>query len=79
MNTVKFVSYDGKYPNLCTGILILSINEKEYVFPKGSLIPPKKGQWKIYKFPKGFPPKFYSEAKKLVNENIPYGCCGGCS
>lgn len=29
---IKFVSYNGKYPNLCSGILILSIDGKETTF-----------------------------------------------
>lgn len=29
---VKFISYDGKFPNLCSGVLILEIDGKEYKF-----------------------------------------------
>ncbi len=29
---VKFISYTGKYPNLCSGILTLEIDGKTYVF-----------------------------------------------
>lgn len=29
---VEFVSYDGAYPNLCSGLLILKVNGKEYQF-----------------------------------------------
>jgi len=33
MNTkIKFISYDGKYPNLCRGVFTVMINEKEYKF-----------------------------------------------
>lgn len=31
-NHVKFISYDGKYPNLCRGVLILNIDGKNYSF-----------------------------------------------
>lgn len=31
---VKFISYDGSFPNLCSGELILKINNKEYKFGK---------------------------------------------
>ena len=43
---VKFVSYTGKYPNLCSGILKLKIDEKEVQFGysyrehSGKLYPP---------------------------------------
>lgn len=29
---IKFVSYTGHYPNLCSGVLTLLINSKEYIF-----------------------------------------------
>ena len=29
MEHVKFVSYDGKWPNLCTGTLVLNIDGKD--------------------------------------------------
>ena len=32
MEHVKFVSYDGKWPNLCTGTLVLNIDGKDYSF-----------------------------------------------
>ena len=32
INHVKFISYTGKYPNLCSGILTLEIDGKEYKF-----------------------------------------------
>ena len=32
MKDIEFVSYDGKYPNLCSGNLILNIDGTEYSF-----------------------------------------------
>ena len=32
MEHVKFVSYDGEYPNLCTGTLVLNIDGTDYSF-----------------------------------------------
>lgn len=32
---VKFISYDGSYPNLCSGTLVLEINGKNEVFGLG--------------------------------------------
>lgn len=34
MKNVEFVSYTGEWPNLCSGILTLKINEKEVKFGK---------------------------------------------
>lgn len=31
-NRVRFISYTGRYPNLCSGILTLEIDGKEYKF-----------------------------------------------
>lgn len=31
-NSVKFISYTGRYPNLCSGILALEIEEKTVTF-----------------------------------------------
>ena len=31
-DNVKFVSYDGRFPNLCSGSLVLEIDDKEYKF-----------------------------------------------
>ena len=32
MKEIEFVSYDGKYPNLCSGTLKLKIDGKEHTF-----------------------------------------------
>ena len=29
---IKFVEYTGRFPNLCSGILVLDVNGKEYIF-----------------------------------------------
>ena len=91
---VEFVSYNGKYPTLCSGILVLKVNEIEYIFEKGSLISGgecyftdnytnevvTQGPWSIddVYFPQGFPQGAIELAKECINKNITYGCCGGC-
>lgn len=39
MDPVKFKSYNGKWPNLCSGTLVLTIGDTEYVFYPGFLKP----------------------------------------
>lgn len=86
---VEFVSYDGAYPNLCSGTLILRINGKERKMPPHSLISGgnvsfdenwmecvTSGLWSITLPPDLEPLR--KEIEDCINENIPHGCCGGC-
>lgn len=85
------VEYDGEYPTLCRGKLILTINDIVYEFPDYCLESGgsvwfdddwdehvEDGAWTISNYPDNFPEDLKSLAVELVNENIPYGCCGGC-
>ena len=89
---IRFVSYDGEYPNLCSGTLILEIDGHEIKFPAYCLSSGgsvtfsddwdecvASGPWSIPDWPDV---PLTEEAKKLckdlVNENVPFGCCGGC-
>jgi len=87
---VKFISYSGSYPCLCHGDLTLEINQKEYVLEGWKVLmsgggldeeyDPYTGEWEIdYQ---GLPDEIKQYAYEIdacVNENVPYGCCGGCS
>jgi hypothetical protein len=91
MSRVSFVSYDGAYPNLCSGQLVLAVDGIAYVFPSyclssgGSVSFDEdwsenvdEGEWSISEWPEGFPEDLKDEATEVVNENISHGCCGGC-
>lgn len=106
---VKFISYDGEYPNLCSGVLVLEIDGKEYKFGHdyssfradedpnnpnlerfwrsgGSVSFSDNwdasiwdGEWEIDV--DSLPEHFWGvadEIDEVINENIPWGCCGGC-
>ena len=103
---VEFIDYDGDYPALCLGTLILKINGKLAIFGesnsdkyKGEEIYPRfwcsGGQCGFSdNDPEGYveygawiidcediPDKFKEYAEEIdnvFNENVPYGCCGGC-
>mgnify|MGYP001356910691 CR=1 FL=1 len=88
---LTFVSYDGAYPNLCSGQLIFAIDGVRVVFPENCLSSGgsvsfdedynedvQQGEWDILAFPKDFPDELKSKAISLVNKNISHGCCGGC-
>ena len=86
---VEFVSYDGEYPNLCSGQLVLKINGQVRVLPRYCLSSGgsvwfdndwdehvETGSWSI-DLPEDLEP-LRKEIEECINENIPYGCCGGC-
>ena len=88
---LKFISYDGEYPNLCGGRLVMKLDGKKIIFPRFCLCSGgdvsidedgneiiEQGEWFIDKFPKDFPKDLEDTATNLVNENIEQGCCGGC-
>ena len=88
---LTFVSYDGRFPNLCSGTLVLALNGAPIKFLPGCLASGgsvlfdvnwsghiEKGPWCIHQWPENFPEEWKLEAVRLVNENIEWGCCGGC-
>ena len=88
---LNFISYNGKYPNLCRGTLIMELDGKDITFPEYCLSSGGyvrfdeewneyvgSGEWTINDFPKDFPEELKMYAEELVNENIDPGCCGGC-
>lgn len=83
---IEFVSYDGRYPNLCGGTLVLRLGSKEYsmdyVLSSGGGCycgGVERGCWEIkeYALPEELLP-YIDEIKEVVNENVEHGCCGGC-
>ena len=86
---IKFINYDGAYPNLCSGVLILKINGEVVEFPPFSLSSGgcagvndryeeycTQGPWSV-NIPDEYK-KYEKEITDIVNANIPWGCCGGC-
>ena len=85
------VEYNGAYPNLCSGKLIVTIDRQRYVFPDYCLVSGgsvwfdenwdehvETGEWSIDKWPENFPEELKGAVVEAINENIPHGCCGGC-
>ena len=91
-SSVKFVSYSGKYPNLCAGVLVLEAKGVKYVFDSYCLSSGgdcgfsndyqdcniSQREWTIENWPDDFPEELELEAVKVVNDNVLWGCCGGC-
>ena len=87
------IKYDGAYPNLCSGHLEVWINDIYYDFGKYCLISggcimrdedwdmwAEKGPWEIDKdsYPKDFPEEYKEKLLEVINEELQWGCCGGC-
>lgn len=85
------IEYDGSYPNLCSGNLVVIIDDKRWQFPNwcmrsgGSVTfdsdwseEVTQGEWDISKWPVGFPEELKADVVNAVNDEIPWGCCGGC-
>ncbi len=84
------IEYDGKYPNLCSGELIVIIDGKKWFF--GSALVSggsvtfddewseivKDGEWSIANWPDGFPNEYKQAVIDKINYELPHGCCGGC-
>lgn len=116
---VKFISYTGKYPNLCKGVLTVEIDGKEIKFGhnseqyeyktnsyldedknnpnyeafwvSGGTIKTKKynmyateGSWLLNDNPSTYEkyPQYIKDILSylitIFNENVEFGCCGGC-
>lgn len=90
---MKFISYDGDWPNLCRGTLVVEKDGNQYSI-YGALISGgwcgfdpdgedqvEEGPWIID--PDELPNELkndndIAELEELANTNVPHGCCGGC-
>jgi hypothetical protein len=88
-HVIEFISYDGKYPNLCCGTLTFSVNgevRKTRGLGCGGSWQPNgegvyKGDWALREDEPAF--KDFSKwdlcfLTAEVNQRVPKGCCGGC-
>lgn len=86
---VEFVSYTGKYPCLCMGVLTVRIGDKEVSLPQYSCISGgdcgfnadweefiERGEWTV-RVPVELA-AYKEEIEREMNANVRWGCCGGC-
>ena len=89
--SVNFISYNGAWPNLSRGKLVLEVNGTIFEFPDyclssgGSVSFTEdweeivtSGKWSITDWPENFPEDLKEDAIAVVNDNVCQGCCGGC-
>ena len=85
------IKYDGEYPNLCGGTLVVTVDDKVWTFPDYCLSSGggvsftvdweeivTQGRWSIDDWPIGFPEDKKDNVLKAINNEISWGCCGGC-
>jgi len=85
------VKYDGAYPNLCRGNLVVTIDDKEWIFESHSLSSGgdvsfdenwseevEQGPWRVNAWPKDFPENLKWDVLSAINDELPWGCWGGC-
>lgn len=89
MTQIEFVSYDGDYPNLCAGTLVIKVEGVEFKLPHALASGGHvwfdddwnehviQGLWRVKNLPEELEP-FRKEITDLVNKNVEHGCCGGC-
>ncbi len=86
---IQFASYDGEYPTLCMGTLVIVVNGcvyrlKDVLSSGGSCgyyesCGTTKGKWTLFEDRLPDELKQYADKiAKIVNENVEWGCCGGC-
>jgi len=86
------IQYNGKWPCLCCGQLVVFIDDVEYKFTSCCLRSGGEcyfindyadevvaiGEWTIGEWPDNFPEEYKEETLEKINNVIPQGCCGGC-
>ena len=85
------IRYDGRFPNLCSGHLCVTVDEVEWDFGTHVLTSGggvwfdeywedhvDEGAWEVSQWPEGFPDNRKEAVEEAINEQIPWGCCGGC-
>lgn len=84
---VRFVSYGGEYPCLCFGILKIEVDGKLWELEDALVSNGVCGvaddgaycttaPWSVDLLEQLKP--YEKEITALVNENVAWGCCGGC-
>lgn len=94
VNHVEFVSYDGRYPNFCSGELVLVVNGMTHYFSPRYYYHQDESHHKSF-WSKSWLDKesewetdclelsellrpYACEIDRIFNDNVEHRCCGGC-
>lgn len=85
------IEYDGSYPNLCSGVLVVVVDGERWKFPPHCMSPGgsvsfdddwsetvTQGAWDIGEWPHLFPEELKHDVINAVNCQVEWGNCGGC-
>lgn len=88
---LEFISYDGKFPNLCRGKLLIRLYGQQWglrlksggsahCYGSKNIEHITKGPWTLNEdlLPDDFPRDLIPAVLLLAEKHIPQGCCGGC-
>ena len=86
------IDYNGAFPNLCSGDLVVTIDGFVWIFPQyclssgGHVAMTDDGdwytdrqEWNITEWPIDFPENLKEQVLDEVNSMVSWGCCGGCT
>jgi len=87
---LEFISYDGKFPNLCRGKLLIRLHGQQWGLrlKSGGVARSYgdnvehivQGPWQLEEdlLPDDFPRDLIPAVLLLVEKRVPRGCCAGC-
>lgn len=86
------LEFEANPSHLCEGHLVIILDSQIFDFGCKSLRPgglayipgesderTPTGPWEVVEWPANFPAGRKAEALKLINNEIPWGCCGKCT
>lgn len=81
------ILYDGEYPHLCMGTLVVVLDGVTWRFPGSPMMSggacyengeTATGPWSIDEWPDGFPEEAKEAVLEKIDSEVQWGCCGGC-
>lgn len=90
MRAIKFISYNGKYPTLCFGTLVYSVDNEQHTVKSPAVSGGSagvingdeyctSGKWKLDRNEfEHLTKEEFMQLEDEFNKKVRQGCCGGC-